>query len=113
MSDQKRFSDGARPARRWARRGGGCLGVFLAALLAYYGLYFILRGPLSPNPELIAHRGGPVYEPENTMAAFRHAIAAGADWLEFDVQRTRDGVLVVFHDESVERTTDGSGKVAV
>jgi glycerophosphoryl diester phosphodiesterase len=46
------------------------------------------------------------------MSAFRNAIAEGADWIELDVQRTRDGVLVVFHDETVERTTDGVGSVA-
>jgi glycerophosphoryl diester phosphodiesterase len=79
--------------------------------LIYYGLYFIFRGPLPSNPQLIAHRGGPVYEPENTIAAFQNAIEIGADWLEMDVQQTRDGELIVIHDETVDRTTDGTGRV--
>jgi glycerophosphoryl diester phosphodiesterase len=79
--------------------------------LVYYGLYFILRGPLPSDPQLIAHRGGPVYEPENTIAAFRNAIKVGADWIEMDIQRTKDGELVVIHDETVDRTTDGTGRV--
>jgi len=49
--------------------------------------------------------------PENTLAAFQHAIEVGTDWIEFDVQRTQDKVFVVFHDETVDRTTDGSGFV--
>jgi glycerophosphoryl diester phosphodiesterase len=60
---------------------------------------------------LIAHRGGPVYAPENTLSAFRNAIETGIDWIEMDVQMTKDGVLVVIHDETVDRTTNGSGNV--
>lgn len=76
------------------RRGCGCLLVLLLIPLLYYGLYFAFRGQRPLNPQLIAHRGGPVYEPENTMAAFEHAIEVGADWIELDIQRSRDGVLV-------------------
>jgi glycerophosphoryl diester phosphodiesterase len=97
---------------RWVKRGCGCFSIVILGLLVFYGLGYILRGPLTSNPQLIAHRGGPVYQPENTMPAFIHAIDMGADWIEFDVQRTSDGVLIVFHDETVDRTTDGSGKVA-
>ncbi len=97
--------------KRWIRRGGGCLLVLILILLLYFGLYFALRGPLTSDPQLIAHRGGPVYAPENTLAAFRNAIAVGADWIEMDVQMTRDGVLVVVHDETVDRTTNGTGAV--
>ena len=63
---------------------------------------------------MIAHRGAPRSSgaPENTLAAFRAAIEAGAGWLEFDVRRTSDGVLVVVHDDTVDRTTDGTGRVA-
>jgi glycerophosphoryl diester phosphodiesterase len=78
---------------------------------AYYGIYFILRGPRPSNTQLIAHRGGPAYNPENTLAAFQHAIDNSVDWIEFDVQRTTDNVLVVIHDETVDRTTNGSGLV--
>ncbi|MGD6817837.1 glycerophosphodiester phosphodiesterase [Metabacillus sp. 113a] len=59
----------------------------------------------------IAHRGASGYAPENTKASFDLGIKMGADYLEFDVQRSRDGVLVVIHDTNVERTTDGSGEV--
>jgi len=79
--------------------------------LLYYGAYFLLRGETPANPQVIAHRGGTVGTPENTLAAFENAIALGVDWLEMDVQRTRDGVLVVIHDTTVDRTTDGMGRV--
>jgi glycerophosphoryl diester phosphodiesterase len=61
---------------------------------------------------VIAHRGGPDRAPENTLAAFRGAIALGADGVELDCQRSRDGALVVMHDETVDRTTNGKGAVA-
>ncbi len=60
---------------------------------------------------VIAHRGGPQDAPENTLAAFRHALALGADGVELDVQRTKDGALVIMHDETVARTTGGRGAV--
>lgn len=57
----------------------------------------------------IAHRGGALVRPENTLLAFRHALAAGAAALEGDLHATRDGVVVVCHDPTVDRTTDGRG----
>ncbi len=63
------------------------------------------------GPILIAHRGGSLEAPENSMAAFRHAIEIGMRFVELDVQMSRDGVLMVIHDESVDRTTEGSGAV--
>jgi glycerophosphoryl diester phosphodiesterase len=60
----------------------------------------------------IAHRGASGTFPENTVSAFRAAIDAGADMCELDVQLTRDGAVVVIHDETVDRTTDGKGEVA-
>jgi glycerophosphoryl diester phosphodiesterase len=62
-------------------------------------------------PILIAHRGGSLEAPENTIASFRHAIELGMRYVELDVQMTRDGELVVIHDETVDRTTDGHGPV--
>ena len=59
--------------------------------------------------QVLAHRGASAYAPENTLAAFRLAIEQKADWLELDVQQTKDGQLVVFHDLRMERTTDGRG----
>ncbi|WP_416370454.1 glycerophosphodiester phosphodiesterase [Streptomyces sp. PR69] len=57
-------------------------------------------------PAVIAHRGASAYAPENTLAAVDAAAYMGFDWVENDVQRTRDGVLVVIHDDSLARTTD-------
>ena len=71
--------------------------------------YPALSGPL---PLTFAHRGGAGLWPENTLEAFRGAIELGCSHLETDVRMTRDGELVVFHDESLERTTDGHGRVA-
>jgi glycerophosphoryl diester phosphodiesterase len=62
-------------------------------------------------PILIAHRGGSLEAPENTMASFRHAIDLGMRFVELDVQMTRDAELVVIHDDTVDRTTNGHGPV--
>jgi glycerophosphoryl diester phosphodiesterase len=61
---------------------------------------------------LWAHRGASARAPENTLAAFRAALEDGADGLEYDVHLSRDGVPVIIHDDTVERTTDGQGRVA-
>jgi len=61
--------------------------------------------------KVYAHRGASGYAPENTLAAFGLARDMGADGVELDVQVTRDGELVVIHDETVNRTTDGTGWV--
>ena len=60
----------------------------------------------------IAHRGASGTFPENTLSAFRAAIDAGAEMCELDVQLSRDGSVVVIHDETVERTTEGKGEIA-
>ncbi len=96
----------------WTRRVVRWLLIIIAIPLLHYLIFFMFRGPLPSEPQLIAHRGGPVYQPENTIAAFRNAIDIGVDWIEMDIQRTKDGELVVFHDETVERTTNGEGSVA-
>lgn len=59
----------------------------------------------------VAHRGASRYAPENTLAAFRRALEDGAPGVECDVRRTQDGYLVVIHDATVDRTTDGRGLV--
>lgn len=64
------------------------------------------------RPLVIAHRGASGVAPENTLAAFRRAVEIGADMVELDVQLSRDGQVMVFHDDSLERTTDGSGLLA-
>jgi glycerophosphoryl diester phosphodiesterase len=60
----------------------------------------------SPRPLVIAHRGYSSAAPENTLGAFRLAIASGADLVELDYHRSRDGVPVVIHDSTLDRTTD-------
>lgn len=62
--------------------------------------------------QVIAHRGASGYAPENTRSAFDLAIEMGADAIETDVQLTRDGRLVLIHDDRVDRTTNGLGPVA-
>ncbi len=65
-----------------------------------------------PNIMLVAgHRGARRIRPENTMTAFRYAIDAGVDMIETDIRQTKDNQLVLMHDERVDRTTDGSGRV--
>lgn len=61
--------------------------------------------------KIIAHRGSRINRPENTLAAFEEALRVGADGIELDVQLSKDGQLVVIHDETLERTTSGKGWV--
>jgi glycerophosphoryl diester phosphodiesterase len=68
--------------------------------------------PGRSRPYVMAHRGNQVTCPENTLAAFRRAIAEGADILETDLHLTADGTFVCIHDATVDRTTDGEGAVA-
>ena len=63
------------------------------------------------DPPFIAHRGANNVAPENTISAFKQAFAEGAKWVEFDVMLTACGEAVVFHDDTLERTTNGSGLV--
>ncbi|OQX61413.1 MAG: hypothetical protein B5M51_07955 [Anaerolinea sp. 4484_236] len=65
-----------------------------------------------PSPVIFAHRGASAQAPENTLAAFELAVEQGADAIELDVKLSADGEVVVFHDVSVGRTTDGSGRVS-
>ena len=60
---------------------------------------------ISPRPLVFAHRGGAALASENTLAAFEHAAALGADGIELDVRASSDGHVVVHHDETLERTT--------
>ncbi|HTN52183.1 MAG TPA: glycerophosphodiester phosphodiesterase [Anaeromyxobacter sp.] len=64
-----------------------------------------------PGPWLVAHRGGSLLAPENTLPAFDRAAALGADALEIDVRRTADGAVVVFHDEETARLTGAPGTI--
>jgi len=105
---------------RARRLGRGAL--VLVALLA--GAYLVgwavasARPPhpyvalLGPGPHVHAHQGGNHLWPDNTMLAFQHAHALGVDVLELDVHLTADGEVVVIHDATVDRTSDGRGAVA-
>lgn len=96
------------------------LAILMVIGVAIY-IFLILRAPPIPahtffradDPTIlvIAHQGGDGERPSNTMAAFQHAVEIGADVLEMDVHSTSDGVLVTIHDETVDRTTDGTGRV--
>lgn len=63
------------------------------------------------GPVIIAHRGGSLEVPENTVASLTHGVKVGADWQELDVTLTKDQKLIVIHDDTLERTTNGTGQV--
>ena len=63
------------------------------------------------GPLVIAHRGGSLEAPENTVASIKHGVAAGADWQELDVSLSADGAVIVMHDDTVDRTTGGHGRI--
>ncbi len=96
------------------------LALMVVAVVVIFALYrrlTISSPPATPflqssYPLTIAHRGGAALAPENTLLAFESALKFGADVLEVDVRATADGVLVAFYDETVDRTTGATGKVA-
>lgn len=91
--------------------------VFLFCFL--FNIVFIVAGqeqtapiPVSKNGFIvISHRGSHLIKPENTIAAFEDAITAGADYVEMDLRTTKDGYLVLCHDENVNRVSNGKGNV--
>jgi glycerophosphoryl diester phosphodiesterase len=103
----------------WEIRLG--VGSFLVGALASalamiaVGRYLGRRQPGARTPQgwavNFAHRGGAKIVPENTLEGFRKGLRAGAGVLELDVHATADGTVVVIHDETVDRTTDGSGAI--
>jgi glycerophosphoryl diester phosphodiesterase len=68
--------------------------------------------PTLSLPAVIGHRGAAAHAPENTLAGFRAAAALGVRWVELDAHLLRDGALAVIHDDSLDRTTNGRGRVA-
>ncbi|HEY0583266.1 MAG TPA: glycerophosphodiester phosphodiesterase family protein, partial [Chloroflexota bacterium] len=60
---------------------------------------------------VVGHRGAMGHSPENTMASFERGLELGADWIELDVHLSQDGKLIVIHDETLDRTTNGRGRV--
>jgi glycerophosphoryl diester phosphodiesterase len=89
------------------------LGVYIGAMGVERrrGAHRVHEALPADRPAVVAHRGGALLRPENTMAAFRHAVELGADMLEMDLWTTRDRVPVVLHDGTVDRTTEGTGHV--
>jgi len=64
-----------------------------------------------PEPRVFAHRGDAAHFPENTLPSFQSAVEIGADVIETDVQRSKDGHFMVFHDDTIDRITEGRGRV--
>tara|TARA_A100001011_G_scaffold379730_1_gene446127 strand:+ start:73 stop:978 length:906 start_codon:yes stop_codon:yes gene_type:complete len=97
---------------------------FLFTIILFLALtffYFRLNGHKADNLRYIenkkiilniAHRGGLGLSPENTITSFNRAIKEGADILELDIRSTSDSILVLLHDEAVDRTTDGKGRIS-
>lgn len=91
----------------------GCAVIALTTVMTHAAESPEAPGSRDARVILVAHRGAlDQGYAENTLAAFRHAIASGALAIEIDLRGTRDGEIVVIHDDTVERTTDGSGSVA-
>jgi len=102
--------------RTWLRV---LLGVVAVLLLAYVALALLAEpaadhpffAQVPSGPLVMAHRGGRGLWPENTLYAFEHAVNLGVDVLEMDIHSTADGALVVMHDDTVDRTTEGNGSI--
>jgi glycerophosphoryl diester phosphodiesterase len=114
-----------RPSSRW-RKVLSRVGIGLVGLIALYVLLvaiswivvqpredhaFFESRPGEHRPLVFAHQGGEALGPENTLIAFGESLQIGADVLDTDMHLSRDGVLVLIHDETVDRTSDGSGDV--
>ena len=79
-------------------------------LVALFAVLAALGGSSGP-PGACAHRGDVRFFPENTLPAFTSAVAKGAHMIEFDVYLTSDGVPIIIHDNTLDRTTNGTGNV--
>jgi glycerophosphoryl diester phosphodiesterase len=100
-------------------RPRGCVGLGASGCEASFDDFLVRRLPDTPIPperkpglcDIVAHRGFSAVAPENTLAAIKEAVDAGASGCEFDVYGCGDGTVVLMHDKTVDRTTDGSGRV--
>lgn len=91
-----------------------CLGVVESVFAQINPSFTLLREKENKNEYVwvAAHRGDWIYAPENSIPALEHAIFFGADMIETDVRLTKDGKIIMMHDYSVDRTTDGKGTIA-
>ncbi|WP_421383976.1 glycerophosphodiester phosphodiesterase [Bacillus salacetis] len=90
----------------------------LLSLFLSFSVFFFLNGisesfasDSADNTMIVAHRGASALAPENTISAFDMAVSLGADYIEVDVQMTKDGKIVAMHDVTVDRTTNGTGRI--
>lgn len=104
--------------RKNSSRGKPVLSFILALVIVWMAIYLLppfskVETPFDDleRPLVIAHQGGEHLAPSNTLESFLKGYELGADVLEFDLHMTRDGHLVAIHDDTVDRTTDGSGRV--
>ncbi len=100
------------------RKIGRILGILVVLLAGMYAVLAWRAKPVAERPffadeqfMVIAHQGGEDLRPSNTLPAFANAVALGVDVLEMDIHLTADGEIVVMHDATVDRTTDGSGAI--
>ncbi len=93
-------------------RSSGEVGEDAMALVNAHKLTADAVADFHDRPVIIAHRGASARAPENTLSAFRKAIQIGAEVAELDVHLSADGGVIVIHDETLDRTTDGEGRVA-
>ncbi|MFE8697359.1 glycerophosphodiester phosphodiesterase [Cytobacillus sp. FJAT-53684] len=90
------------------------IAICLLLLLFVYGysqLKALTTSTISDSFIIIGHRGASAYAPEHTLASYQLAQEFGADYIEIDLQMTKDGILVAMHDQTVDRTTNGIGNV--
>lgn len=101
---------------KWVKRGSIIFLIILSAL--NITTIFAIVNPESRfemlnRTEVIAHRGSSLYAPENTLASIDLAITQGADAIEFDVRLTKDGIPILFHDETIKRTTTATTSIRI
>jgi glycerophosphoryl diester phosphodiesterase len=100
-------SRGRRVPRTWCT-----MIIFLVVSVVLWGaLHVLLRSQPLEGTVMISHRGMAGSAPENTLAAIDEAIRRGAQFVEIDIRRSADGVIVLMHDQAVDRTTNGQGRV--
>jgi len=119
-ADEKtKLPDRQHPIMKPAHKTVLSITLAVAAILVnvsfFRGVYkgnIIINNGIFSRTQVSAHRGASSVAPENTKYAFKAAMNSGTDYIELDVQLTKDGKLVVFHDKTVDRTTDGTGDLS-